>query len=547
MFNNSNLKIRILFGYSLPILCLVGLGAIVYTSALSTFERQEAVETAQIIIGGINEMTFGMGTMVRNVRGYVLFPNDKSYLKSYENGLQVFQSGSTQLSQLRQDPYLKTQLAFFNTHWTEIQGRADQIFALVEQRKLNEAKELLSSLRMLEAEARRQEIVAQQTQLLAQKNQEEADARHLMLLLVLGGTAVSTVFVVLVGLWVSHAIAAPLGRKINQVVHTAECISVGDLTTPIEITVADSQEITKLLMAFRSMTHHLNTLICQVQQSGIQVTSSTTQIAASGKQLEATLNEQVAATTQVVATAKEIATTASELARVMEEIAATAQSTTAAADAGQQGLLQIAGTMQQLSASTTAISSKLGTISERANNINTIVTTIAKVADQTNLLSLNAAIEAEKAGEHGLGFGVVAREIRRLADQTAVATLDIEQMVKAMQSAVSTGVMEMDKFARQVDRGVEDIDTISTQITQVIEQVQTLTPQFTQVNYGMEMQSQGAQQISEAMMQLKESSGQTAASLNETNTVITQLSHVAQGLQTAISRFKIHTDNLQQL
>src|SRR6266699_6172202 len=99
----------------------------------------------------------------------------------------------------------------------------------------------------------------------------------------------------------------------------------------------------------------------------------------------------------------------------------------------------------------------LTAIQERAHDITTVVTTITKVADQTNLLSLNAAIEAEKAGEYGLGFAVVATEIRRLADQTAVATFDIEQMVKEILSAVSAGVMGMDKFSEEVRRGMQDV------------------------------------------------------------------------------------------
>ena len=85
------------------------------------------------------------------------------------------------------------------------------------------------------------------------------------------------------------------------------------------------------------------------------------------------------------------------------------------------------------------MNAKLEVLNEKASNINQVVTTITKVADQTNLLSLNAAIEAEKAGEHGRGFAVVATEIRRLADQTAIASYDIEQLVKEMQSAVSAG------------------------------------------------------------------------------------------------------------
>ncbi len=108
--------------------------------------------------------------------------------------------------------------------------------------------------------------------------------------------------------------------------------------------------------------------------------------------------------------------------------------------------------MHHMKEASQSISGRLKTIYEKAENITTVVTTITKIAEQTNLLSLNAAIEAEKAGEYGLGFTVVAREIRRLADQTAVATLDIEQMVKEMQTAVSTGVMEMDKFIAEVEQ-----------------------------------------------------------------------------------------------
>ena len=102
------------------------------------------------------------------------------------------------------------------------------------------------------------------------------------------------------------------------------------------------------------------------------------------------------------------------------------------------------------------------------------MTTITKVADQTNLLSINAAIEAEKAGEYGLGFLVVAREIRRLADMTAVATLNIQRMVKEMQYSVSAGVMEMDKFSEQVRKVVGEVGHIGGQLGQIITGAQGL-------------------------------------------------------------------------
>ena len=172
-------------------------------------------------------------------------------------------------------------------------------------------------------------------------------------------------------------------------------------------------------------------------------------------------------------------------------------------------------------------------------SINSVVTTITKVADQTNLLSLNAAIEAEKAGEYGLGFSVVANEIRRLADQTAVATLDIEQMVKEMQSAVSAGVLSMEKFSVQVRNSAEDVSEVSAQLAQIIDEVQTLTPRFESVQEGMHFQSQGAQQIKTAMMQLSESAQQTVDSIRHSNAAIDQLNDAAQSMQSSVSKLRV--------
>src|SRR5262249_3754186 len=187
----------------------------------------------------------------------------------------------------------------------------------------------------------------------------------------------------------------------------------------------------------------------------------------------------------------------------------------------------------------TAIHTRLGVLNEKTGNIGSVITTITKVADQTNLLSLNAAIEAEKAGDYGRGFAVVATEIRRLADQTAGATGDIEQMVKEMQSATAAGIMGMDKFSEEVRRGVEVVQPVSDELSQIIHHVQTLTPNFESVSEGMQSQSLGAQQISEALSQLGEASKQSVESLRQSNLAIEKLNDASRGLQDGVARFTL--------
>ncbi|RMD79541.1 MAG: methyl-accepting chemotaxis protein [Gammaproteobacteria bacterium] len=328
-----------------------------------------------------------------------------------------------------------------------------------------------------------------------------------------------------------------LQRRVDAMLAVVRRAAEGDLTGRLEVEGEDA--VAELGRAIQKMVDGLSLLVEQVQRSGIQVTSSATEIAATAKQQEATAAEQAATVNEIVATTTEISATARDLVNTMEDVARVSEATGEAASAGQAGLEQMGQTMQRIVEATQAIASKLEVLSEKAANIGTVVTTITKVADQTNLLSLNAAIEAEKAGEYGQGFAVVATEIRRLADQTAVATWDIEQMVKEMQSAVSAGVMSVEKFRDDVRRSVAEVDGVSRQLTQIIEEVKTLAPRFELVHEGMQSQAQGAEQIKQAIVQLNEAAQQTVDSLRQSHAAIERLNEAAHGLQDGVSRFRI--------
>jgi len=333
------------------------------------------------------------------------------------------------------------------------------------------------------------------------------------------------------------AVARSISTPIRTAVAVANQVAGGDLRADVGDTADD--ETGALLGAIQTMTNDLRGLIGRIQHSSVALISTATAIQATASEQQQVITDYGASTSQAVAAVKEISVTSQELLRTMTEVNDMASHTGKMATAGRVGLGGMDGTMRQLAESTTSFGSKLAVISERAANINLAVTTITKVADQTNLLSINAAIEAEKAGEYGLGFLVVAREIRRLADQTAVASLDIERMVKEMQYSVSAGVMEMDKFAEQVRTGVREIGDVSAKLGEIIEAVQGISGRFGQVTEGMRAQSQGAEQIREAMIRLAEGATRTASSLNDFNGATVHLREAVGDLKEEVSRFTI--------
>ena len=385
------------------------------------------------------------------------------------------------------------------------------------------------------------------------KNVETAMTEMLWVMLISG----ILVLIPIVGM--SLFLGNKITRRITRITVIAGEIAKGNLSSAADAVKSlvkgrrtddrrsQDDETGDLLVSFERMTESLNALVGQVQRSGVQVTSSSTELTATAKQQQVAMNRQSAATDRVSRAGEEISSVATQLVATMRQVAERSQETAGFASTGQSDLARMEDAMHHMESASKVISGRLEAINEKAENITNVVTTITKVADQTNLLSLNAAIEAEKAGEYGRGFKVVAREIRRLADQTAVATLDIEQMVEGMQSAVSAGVMEMDKFIAEVKQSAEDVGKISGQLTRIIEQVQALSPSFEDVNVAMGHQFENAHKVNRAVANLSGEIRSTAESLRESFSAIAQLNEAARGLQQEVSNFRVSDGSNEQL
>ncbi len=329
-----------------------------------------------------------------------------------------------------------------------------------------------------------------------------------------------------------------LARRIASAAAVARRVAGGDLTKAVPREDA-KDESGLLIRAIAEMSDTLARLLGRVRRCADDLGNTAERISAAATRQEGATQGFSASTSQVTVAVREISATSQELLSTVDGVAQSAARTTTLAESGRGQLQALNSVMERLARDTASISGRLAAISDKAKAINAVVVVISKVAAQTNLLSLNAAIEAEQAGTQGQGFGVVAREVRRLADQSAAATLDIERIVREMQSAVSAGVMEMDKFNDSVRAAVGDIGSLGERLTAIITEVESLTPRFETVREGVRAGAQGTAQITDAMVKLTDGARQTAQSLEDFRGAMADLRHAVQALREEMSQYQL--------
>lgn len=331
-------------------------------------------------------------------------------------------------------------------------------------------------------------------------------------------------------------VANSITQPVIALTRVAERIARGDLTP--RVGKVPSNEVGLLSAAIETMAQNLKSLVNQVKISGGQVGATIDDVSRTVAQQEAAAQETGAASLEITASARKISVTAKELTGTMQEVNEVAQDTALLAESGIDGLRMMEHSMGDLSEANRMVSTELKIIQGKADAISGIINTMTKVADQTNLLSLNATIEARKAGVYGRGFNVVAKEIRRLADQVARSTLEIEKMIGGMLVAVKKGVGAMDNLSGKIQDGVKDITTVSNHLGNVIQQVQGLPPRFEMVLLGMESQSVRADHIKESIGHLNQSAQRTVASLEITRKKLSLLGETANALRKEIESFQ---------
>lgn len=368
-------------------------------------------------------------------------------------------------------------------------------------------------------------------------------------------TARITLIVAVAGFAIIFAAIVIISNKIAKPIKTVslalDYLSVGKLKDASD--VADSiktglekkkkgrikNEIFGLKSSIILTINKLNFLLRQISRTGENVISSSGGIGSAAVDLEAAVVEQVASAKETDASTKQIADTSKRTAQNINDLADKINSAAEFASKEKSKLQKMSGIMEDLVGATGEFSKKLSVINKKSVEINEILSTIQSISERTNILSLKAAIEAEKQETSRKGFVVISRDINNLSETTSSSATKISKMITDMQKSVSSGVMEMDKFNRQIKTGAEEIEEIIEGIEEVVEEIRKLAPEFNFVDQTAKSQSESAAQISEAMSQLTKAAEQTKASLKSMKNVAVELESTSSALDSEIRKFSL--------
>ncbi len=347
---------------------------------------------------------------------------------------------------------------------------------------------------------------------------------------------------VAVGLLALWLFAAGIARPVRQTVNMLKDIAEGEGDLTKRIPVASSDEVGQLANWFNKFVQKVHDIIAQVASTTDEVSLAAQAIDSSSDQMTHSIREQSSLAREVASSVQEMSASVIEVSKKASDAANTAGNAGRQAEDGGkvvdqtiEGINEIAGIVNE----SAQVISQLG---KRGEEIGEVIKVINDIADQTNLLALNAAIEAARAGEHGRGFAVVADEVRKLADRTTQATEGIVDSIKAIQSGTAQAVDRMESGTERVNEGVGLAKQAGQSLSGIVEGANQVATMIQSIAAATEQQSAASEEISRNVESINNASDSNATIANDVSSAANQLSEKAGRLQQVVSQFKIHRD-----
>lgn len=528
-------RLAVAFGALLAIQIVVGL--VVY-SAIGVMANTAAAEVnTQTVIGLIDRLSMDIVNIESEERGYVI-TGDQNYLATYEAALAQVDVHFRQLRDIVQledtlrqldvlDPLVATKLAF--VHELIELRKSDGFEAARDLVITDKGKMAMGQIRDLI-----DEILVGERALLAQRSAEATAAAQRARLSLIAGGVVAILLIVVAATLITRSIASPLFR----IAGAAEQIGRGDLT--VSLPVEERQdEIGILSRAFDQMASTMRRSTADISQAVGLLGSSAGEILASTTQMASGTAETATSINETTTTVEEVRQAAQLSAQKAQDVSDNAQRVAQVSQNGRQAVEDASAGMDRIRAQMETIAQTVVRLSEQSQSIGGIIATVTDLADQSNLLAVNAAIEAAKAGEQGRGFAVVAQEIKSLAEQSKQATGQVRAILNEVQKATSNAVLATEEGSKAVEVGVRQANQAGEAIRVLADTSREAMQVATQIVASSQQQVVGMNQIGVAMENINQAGSQNAISMKQMETAAQNLHQMGQKLRELTEQFKV--------
>ena len=542
MLANLNISQKLYAGFGVVLLIILVL-------VLSTWRGFDQVERAVRLnihtYDVINESADLLANLINietGARGFVITGRDQ-FLGPMESGEREFQALMAQLRQLTRDNPAQqrrlSELQALHDQWLgedingnlelrrQVSAGTQRFDALIERVSSGGAKVKMDAMRRILSEIQNEERA-----LLEQRTASMNAAKSESLMILLVGGLIAAVLAISVAFLLSHSIAG----RLRQVVEVARNVAQGRLDSDIER--AGRDEIGVLLDAFATMQERLREMIGQIRAGAVQLVEAAQNISSTSTQLSVSTQEQSQAASSMAATVEELTVSINHVADNANEAHGLSSDSGRQSAEGGAVIQETLASMQRIADTVQGAAAQIAELGQHSDQISSIVNVIKEIADQTNLLALNAAIEAARAGEQGRGFAVVADEVRLLAQRTANSTQEITEMIKKIQLGTRSAVSNMEIGVQQVSSGVEQASQAGDAIVTIRQASASVVGVVDQISLALREQTVASQDVARNVERIAQMSMENSEAVADTSRTAQGLQQLALSLEKQVASFR---------
>lgn len=542
VFKKLSIKVKLTVGIGLPIFWLAISGVIVYSSFNGISETNHWVQHTNNVLLESDKVLASAVDMETGMRGFLLAGKDE-FLEPYDKGETIFYQTIAELQQTVSDN--PPQVERLKTVEKTIRDWQENITEpMIERRRAVGSTETLESISDLVAEARGKQyfdkfrsLIAEFTQIersLRDKRSAENNATiEFAQLLQVFSVLLAIVIGIIIGYYIIRDILKTLGSEPIEITEIMGRISQGDLSLVLDRSEAEGS----LYESVKEMLAQLREMVEEIAKVSNGVSSRAKQMASIANQTAESTSVQLTEMTQVATAIEELSATAKEVAHNVLSSASSASEASQQSSAAKDTMRKSVVEMDDLNTDINKATQVIQNVEGNSKEINSVLEVIKGVAEQTNLLALNAAIEAARAGEQGRGFAVVADEVRGLAERTSQSTGEINQMIEMLQSGARNSVAVMIESQAKSNATREGLSSAEEAINAIQEAIQKISDMSIQISSSAEEQSAVVDEINNNVLKVSSLSEETSKGARKTSDTGTELLELSESLESLVARF----------